>query len=612
MTRDEAVEYIENAGWSKTRLGLSRTRELLARLGDPQNDLRFIHVAGSNGKGSTCAMLDSILREAGYTTGLYTSPYLERFEELIRAGGREITGGELAEITEKVRAEAERMEDHPSRFEMVTAVAMLFFSRMHADPVILEVGMGGALDSTNAINAPEIAVITNIALEHTEYLGTTLEEIAENKCGIIKRGCSVVCYDGAPEVTEVVHRRCMQEGVPFTVAAGTSVKSVSRDIRHQVFMWRGREYDLSLAGRHQMYNAAVALEVIEELRRKGRNIPEDAVRRGLASVIWPARCEIMAEEPMVILDGAHNRQCTEALADTLADLLPGCKAVFLTGILADKNYTGMTEILSPLAEKFICVTPPSPRSLPAETLAAHLRAKGIDAEAAESLKEAVRAGLTAAADCGGVLVMTGSLYLAGELRSIFGSVYRRWLRSRKIKARNALTEEERAAKSEDICAAVAGTGNWKNARRILMYKWTRGEVRLDRLEQIGEEQGKELIYPLCISDTEMVAVLPGPGADAWKSGYCGILEPDPDRGTVIPPEDIDLVVCPCSSFDEDCNRMGMGGGFYDRYLPGCTHADYIAAAFEVQKSVGIPVGRYDIPVDCVVTEKTCYINDSGE
>ena len=606
MTRDEAVEYIEQAGWSATRLGLARTEELLARLGDPQKDLRFIHVAGSNGKGSTCAMLDSILREAGYNTGLYTSPYLEKFEELIRVGGREISGEELAEITEIVRVEADQMEDHPSRFEMVTAVAMLFFRRMKADPVILEVGMGGALDSTNAVQAPMVAVITNITLEHTEYLGKTLEEIAGTKCGIIKPGCRVVCYDGEPVVTEVVRRRCLETGVPMTVAYRSDAEAVARSITGQTFRWKGIQYMIPLVGDHQIYNAGVALEVLDILREKGLDIPEEAVTRGLEKTKWPARFEVMAQEPLVILDGAHNQQCAEALAQTLNDLLPGRKAVILTGILADKDHTKMTEILAPHTERFVCVTPPSPRALPAEILAESIRSRGMEAETEESLPAAIRAGLTAAADGGGVLVMMGSLYLAGEIRSRFRPVYRRWLRSRKIKARNSLTEQERIDLSAEICRGVAATDLWEKARRIMVYKWTRGEVKLDALEKTGGEQGKELIYPLCISDTEMVAVLPGSGKDAWKSGYYGILEPDADKGTVIMPQDIDLVVCPCSSFDEDCNRMGMGGGFYDRYLPGCTSADFIAVAFEAQKSDEIPSDPHDIPVDCVVTEKKCY------
>ena len=604
MTRDEAVAYIENAGWSQTRLGLGRTRELLRRLGDPQESLRFIHVAGSNGKGSICAMLDSVLRKAGYRTGLYTSPYLERFEELIRVDGREIDGGELAEITERIRVEAEAMEDHPSRFEMLTAAAMLYFRQMQTDIVVLEVGMGGALDSTNAISAPEVAVIANITLEHTEYLGKTIEEIADTKCGIIKPGSHTVCYDGEPAVTQIVRARCEAAGVPMTLAAKSEASVIRQDLTGQIFTWKGRTYHICLAGTHQIYNACAVLEVLEALRGKGWVIPESAVADGLEETRWPARFEIIAREPLVILDGAHNQQCAEALADTLGSLVRGQKAVFLTGILADKNYEKMTEILQPYAECFVCVNPPSPRALPAEALAEGIRERGMKAEAYESLKEALRAALTKAD--GGVLVMAGSLYLAGEIRKIFRDTYRRWLRSRKIKARNSLTDAERIEKSRLICRAVAETESWNKARRILVYKWTKGEVRLDELEKTGRNQGKELVYPLCVSDTEMVAVLPGDGDDAWKNGYYGILEPDAEKGRIISPADIDLVICPCSSFDSECRRMGMGGGFYDRYLPGCVNADFTAVAFEVQRSYEIPADSHDIPVDCVITEKECY------
>ena len=212
MTPKEAVSYIEHYGWSKTRLGLERTRKLLQKLGNPQKQLKYVHVAGSNGKGSTCAMLDAILRAAGYRTGLYTSPYIQDFCERIQVDGQNIPGEDLARLTERVKAAAEEMDDHPSQFELVTALGMLYFAERHCDIVVLEVGMGGALDSTNVIDAPEVAVITNIGLEHTEYLGDTLEAIAATKAGIIKRGCHAVCYDGAPEVTAVVRNVCAEKG----------------------------------------------------------------------------------------------------------------------------------------------------------------------------------------------------------------------------------------------------------------------------------------------------------------------------------------------------------------------------------------------------------------
>ncbi|MBQ5414610.1 MAG: bifunctional folylpolyglutamate synthase/dihydrofolate synthase, partial [Firmicutes bacterium] len=186
MTKEEAIGYIENYGWSTTRLGLERTRELLERVGNPQKKLKFVHVAGSNGKGSTCAMLANIMQYSGYKVGMYISPYIQDFCERIQINGEYIDGDSLARITEYVMAQAEAMDDHPSQFELVTAIGMIYFLENNVDIVVLEVGMGGALDSTNAIDAPEVAVITNIGLEHTEYLGNTIEEIAATKAGIIK------------------------------------------------------------------------------------------------------------------------------------------------------------------------------------------------------------------------------------------------------------------------------------------------------------------------------------------------------------------------------------------------------------------------------------------
>ena len=211
MTPQEAISYIENYTWSTTRLGLGRTRALLHAIGDPQKQLKFIHVAGSNGKGSTCAMLDAILRAAGYRTGLYTSPYIQDFCERMQVNGRNISGDDLARITEQVRIHADAMEDHPSQFELVTAIAMQYFLEERCDIVVLEVGMGGALDSTNVIDCPEVAVITNIGLEHTEYLGNTLSLIAEAKGGIIKPGCTAVLYDSEAETMETLLRICREQ-----------------------------------------------------------------------------------------------------------------------------------------------------------------------------------------------------------------------------------------------------------------------------------------------------------------------------------------------------------------------------------------------------------------
>lgn len=418
MTVQEAISYIESYSWSTTRLGLERTRELLCALGNPQKNLKFVHVAGSNGKGSTCAMLESILRHAGYRTGLYTSPYIQDFCERIRVDGENIPGEALAAITARVLDIAEVMDDHPSQFELVTAIAMEYFYERHCDAVVLEVGLGGALDSTNAIDAPEVAVITNIGLEHTEYLGNTLEEIASTKAGIIKPGCSCVCYNGAPEVTAVIKSVCKNANVPLTSAGRFPVKPIQYDLNGQTFSWRGEEYFLPLLGLHQISNAAVVLETVEALRKRGWGISEDAVRSGLRGVKWPARFEILNKRPLFILDGGHNPQCAEALISSAKELLPGKKIVFLTGVLADKDYPQIMELMMPVAQEFVCLTPISDRALGADVLADYLTKQGAKARACEDIAAGIHQALIVAGE-DGIVIAFGSLYLAGAVRTAF-------------------------------------------------------------------------------------------------------------------------------------------------------------------------------------------------
>lgn len=417
MTEKEAIAYIEDQGWSTTRLGLGRTKTLLSALGDPQRNLKFVHVAGSNGKGSACAVFDAILRAAGYKTGLYISPYIQTFHERMQVNGKNIPGEKLAALTERVRAIAEGMDDHPSEFELVTAVAMQYFYEARCDIVVLEVGMGGALDSTNAIDAPEVAVITNIGLEHTEYLGNTLEEIAATKAGIVKPGCACVCYDGAPEATETVRAACERQGVPFSPVDSSRLKPLDTSLDGQRFAWDGREYSLALLGPHQLSNAALVLTGIEALRGRGWNIPEAAVSRGLETVVWPARLEVLERAPLFLLDGGHNPQCAEALANALDALIPGEKFVFLTGVLSDKDYPAILSRLLPYAKEFVCVTPESPRALEAPALAAYLRSLGAKAAACDTVPAGV-AEARERAGAGGVVAF-GSLYMAGAVRTAF-------------------------------------------------------------------------------------------------------------------------------------------------------------------------------------------------
>ncbi|MBQ9721868.1 MAG: 5-formyltetrahydrofolate cyclo-ligase [Oscillospiraceae bacterium] len=608
MTTQESIDYIENQGWSATHLGLDRTRKLLQELGNPQKCLKFIHVAGSNGKGSTCAMLDAILRQAGYRTGLYTSPYLQDFCERIQINGNCIPGDALAQLTERVRRIAEAMDDHPSQFELVTAIALDYFAEQQCDIVVLEVGMGGALDSTNVIDAPEAAVITNVGLEHTEYLGDTPEKIAATKAGIIKPGCSCVCYDGSPEVIGVVREICVQREVSFRIAYYDKIKSLTEMLDGQRFLWGGKEYDLALLGRHQLRNAATVLETVAALRERGWNIPEEAIKAGLQNVRWPARLEVMNRQPLVILDGGHNPQCAEALADSLQRLLPDRKVVFLLGVLADKDYFGMIERLAPMAQEFLCLTPLSSRALQAGALAEYLTKRGAKAQAFPDVEGGIRAALNAAGEDGAVVVF-GSLYLAGAVRGAFDPCYRKWLRSVKIKARDNLSPDERREKSEVICQKILESEEYRRANTIMLYKFTRGEVQLTALEEanqrLPERERKRFAYPLCVENKQMLAIAPedvSTNSPAWRRGAFGIFEPDPERGEVIPPEEIDLVICPCSSFDERGYRLGMGGGYYDRFLPCCVNAKTVLVAFEAQRSVEVPVQAWDVPIGKMITE----------
>lgn len=419
MTVKEAIAYIEDCGWSKTRLGLGRTRELLARIGNPQKKLRFVHVTGSNGKGSTCAMLARILMEAGYRTGLYISPYIQHFCERIQINGKNISDEDLAYYTSVIRSHADTMPDHPSQFELTTAIAMAYFADKACDIVVLEVGMGGALDSTNVIDSPEIAVLTNIGLEHTEYLGDTLEAIAKTKAGIIKAGCHAVAYPGAEEASEEIRKVCRELDVPLRFADLQALTPGEKSLDGQTFFLRGKEYHLSLIGDYQLKNAAVVMEVIDALRERGWKIPESAVFAGLASVTWPARMEILCRNPLFVLDGGHNPQCARALTESLASWFPGQPFIFLTGVLAEKDYPAMMQMLMPFAEKFICLTPESDRALPAWQLAEYLQSQGAEATAAKNISDGIRLACAAAGEMGAIAAF-GSLYQAGAIRSCFG------------------------------------------------------------------------------------------------------------------------------------------------------------------------------------------------
>ena len=415
MTLEEALAYIHKVDWRGSVPGLSRIDTLLGLLGHPERSVKYVHVTGTNGKGSTCAMLASVLRAAGYKTGLYTSPYIFRFNERMQIGGVPIPDRDVCALVEEIRPLADSMDDHPTEFELVTAMGLTWFARQRCDIVVCEVGMGGEFDATNVIPAPEAAVITNIGLDHTAVLGGTVEQIAATKAGIIKLGCRAVLYPCGASVRQVVETRCRAVGAPLTVADFDALSPVSDTLEGQVFdCGTHKSLRLPLLGGHQLKNAAVALTAIDALRQRGWRIPESAVVQGLAAVTWPGRFQVVRRTPTVILDGGHNPQCMESLAAALREYLPGRDITVLTGVLADKDFREMYDAIAPLASRFITVTPENPRALDAGALAAFLRRYGKPVTACGTIREGV-ARMLAETAADGAAVCCGSLYLLGDV-----------------------------------------------------------------------------------------------------------------------------------------------------------------------------------------------------
>ena len=416
MNIEEALRFIHSVSWMGTVPGLSRERALLAKLGDPQDELKFVHIAGTNGKGSTAAMLASILTRAGYRTGLYTSPYLIRFNERMQVNGEQISDGEICALAELIRPLAESLPEHPSEFELITAMGFEYFRRQKCDIVVCEVGMGGDWDATNVIRNTECAVVTNIGLDHTRFLGATVEEIARTKAGIVKVGRPCVLYRQRPSVEAVFEEVCREKGAPLMKADFDSILPVSDGLDGQVFDWNEwKGLHLPLLGAHQLRNAATALTAVRVLRKRGWSIPGEAVREGLANVDWPGRFQLLCNRPLFIVDGGHNPQCLEALEAALDAYLPGRKLVFLNGCMADKDYGDMFRRLLPHASEFVTVTPDNPRSLPAEALSAYIRESlGAKATPCATVAEGVRAAIDRAGPDGAVCAC-GSLYMIGDI-----------------------------------------------------------------------------------------------------------------------------------------------------------------------------------------------------
>ncbi len=417
MSYQSTLDYIHSVKWQKRKPGLSRTRQLLTALGSPERKLRFVHIAGTNGKGSTAACIASCLQESGYRVGLYTSPYINRFNERIQVNGRPISDMALERLVDAIRDKAESMADTPTEFEIITALAFLYFAQQLCDIVVLEVGLGGALDSTNVIPAPECAVITALGMDHVQELGPTLSSIAAAKAGIIKEGSCVVSYGGQSEADEVIRRAARERRVELQEVdfSRLTLRECSLDAIH--FDFDGLEnLELPLVGAYQPKNAAVAITALRMLRKRGWDVPDPFIRSGLRKVKWPGRFEVLRRNPPFLLDGAHNAHGMQATVDSLRLHFPGQQFVFLMAVMADKDVDEMLFQLVPLAGHFVTVTAPNPRSMSGRELANHLNLPGLGVHVtvAQDIPEAVRLCRELAGD--GPVCALGTLYFSKDVR----------------------------------------------------------------------------------------------------------------------------------------------------------------------------------------------------
>lgn len=416
MNYDQALQYIHSISWTFTKPGLERIGELCQRLGNPQNDLKFIHVVGTNGKGSFCSMLDSVLRHASYNVGLFTSPYIKEFTERIRVGGENIPKETLAEIVSYIQPIADAMEDKPTEFELITAIGLEYFKRCGCDVVVLEAGMGGRLDSTNIIGSSLLSVITGISLDHTAYLGDTVEKIAAEKAGVIKQG-GVALYCGKDERAEAVIRDQADRMGATLLRADKSGLSIKRcDLDGCVFDFGNWvDVELSLLGLYQPENAANVLRAVDELRRQGMRIPDSAVYKGLKAARWPARFERLEKEPLIIFDGAHNPEGIDAAIQSVKHYFGDQRVAVLTGVMRDKDYDYVAARLSEIAKRAFCLRPDNPRALDAAEYARVLTDKGVEASSHESVEAAFEQARAFALDQDCALVCLGSLYMYEQI-----------------------------------------------------------------------------------------------------------------------------------------------------------------------------------------------------
>lgn len=415
MNYTEAIEYIHSVNWMFCNPGLDRVKALCKALGDPQDRLKFIHVAGTNGKGSFCSMLDSVLRAQGYRVGLFTSPYILEFGERMRVDGENITEEELCSLVERVKPIADSMEDKPTEFELITALAFLYFAEKKCNFVVLECGLGGRLDATNVIKTPILSVITGIALDHTAILGDIHEKIAAEKAGIIKSGVPLLWCGSHRGAESVICEKAAEMGSEFHKVDRSAMIVKKMTLEGTEFDFGShKDVHIPLLGSYQPLNAANVLTAVDLLRARGVVIDEKAVKEGLSRVVWHARFEIIHRDPLVIADGGHNPEGIDGAVESIKCYFTE-KVGIVTGVMADKDYRYMASRMAEVADKVFCLTPDNPRALPAKDYAEVFEALCVGAVPCDSVNDAVAQALAWAKETGKPVICLGSLYMYGEV-----------------------------------------------------------------------------------------------------------------------------------------------------------------------------------------------------
>lgn len=413
MNYQEAVDYIHSLLAFGIKPGLERISALLAELGNPQNDLRFVHVAGTNGKGSTSTMLSHILKAAGYKTGLFTSPYVFSFCERIQINNANIPEVDLANTVARVKSAIEGLNARgivPTEFEAITAAALLYFKEQQCNYAVMEVGLGGRYDSTNVIPAPEVCVITSVSLDHTKILGDTIEQIAAEKAGILKQGSVCVTTTRQdPTALSVIRNTAEQQGCALTVANTETAQVISESLTETVFSYRGEVYTVHLSGRHQIENAVGVIEAA----RKLSGVTETHIREGLQNTVMRGRMEYRKGTPPLLLDGGHNPECAEALREVLKRFAPP-RITAVIGMMADKDTGQYLKTVAPLCKGIYFTKPNNPRAAEPAVLQSAIQDVKAIAFTEESPKSALQQAIHATPQDGLVLVC-GSFYLLSDL-----------------------------------------------------------------------------------------------------------------------------------------------------------------------------------------------------